>query len=117
MTIPMAMSESAYIDGCTEFRIYRSIILPLTTPALVTVVIFTIQWRWNDFVGPLIYLQSERLYTVTMGLYQIMDTSAEEVTTHMMMAFLLLSVAPVILIFIGAQRFFVQGSIMSGLKG
>jgi ABC-type glycerol-3-phosphate transport system permease component len=115
--IPMDMSESAYIDGCSEFRIYRSIILPLTKPALVTVVIFTVQWRWNDFVGPLIYLQSEKLYTVTMGLYQVMGTSAEEVTTHMVMAFLLVSVAPVIAIFIAAQRFFVQGSMMSGLKG
>lgn len=115
--IPMDLSESAWIDGCTESRIYWNIILPLTKPAIATVTIFTIQWQWNNFVGPLIYLQSEKLYTVTMGLYQVLGTGGEEIQTHLVMAYLLLSVAPIILIFIFAQRYFVEGNAHSGIKG
>ncbi|MFO7731057.1 MAG: carbohydrate ABC transporter permease [Spirochaetia bacterium] len=116
-SIPMDLSEAAMIDGCTEFGIYWRIILPLTKPALATIAIFTVRWRWNDFIQPLIYLQSEKLYTVTMGLYTIMGTSAEEINIHHVMAFVIMSIAPMILIFLIAQRHFVEGSTHTGLKG
>src|SRR6056297_194904 len=116
-SIPMDLSEAAMIDGCSEFGIYWRIILPLTKPALATIAIFTVRWRWNDFIQPLIYLQSEKLYTVTMGLYTIMGTSAEEINIHHVMAFVVMSIAPMILIFLVAQRHFVEGSTHTGLKG
>ncbi len=116
-SIPMDLSEAAMIDGCSEFGIYWRIILPLTKPALATIAIFTVRWRWNDFIQPLIYLQSEKLYTVTMGLYTIMGTSAEEINIHHVMAFVIMSIAPMILIFLAAQRHFVEGSTHTGLKG
>lgn len=115
--LPMDLSEAAYIDGCGEFRIYAQIILPLMKPIIATVVIFTMQWRWNDFIEPLIYLTSEKLYTVTMGIYQILGTGAEEVSTHLVMGFIILGIAPIILVFTMAQRHFTEGISHTGLKG
>jgi ABC-type glycerol-3-phosphate transport system permease component len=116
-SIPMDLSEAAIIDGCTEMGVYWRIILPLTKPALATIAIFTVRWRWNDFIQPLIYLQSEKLYTVTMGLYTIMGTSAEEVNVHHVMAFVIMSILPMIIIFLFAQKHFVKSSTHTGLKG
>lgn len=115
--VPMDLSEAAYIDGCSEFRIYAQIMLPLMKPIVATVVIFTMQWRWNDFVEPLIYLTSEKLYTITMGIYQILGTGAEEVSTHLVMGFIILGIAPIIFVFVLAQRHFTQGISHTGLKG
>ena len=115
--IPMDLSDAARIDGCHEFDIYRRIILPLCKPLIVTIMIFTTQWRWNDFIGPLIYLQNEKHYTVTMGLYTILGQSAEEINIHNVMAFLILSILPILAIFLMAQRYFVEGMTHTGLKG
>lgn len=115
--IPMDLSDAARIDGCHEFDIYRRIILPLCKPLIITIVIFTIQWRWNDFIEPLIYLQNEKFYTVTMGLYTIMGQSAEEISIHYVMTFLILSILPILITFMFAQRYFVEGVTHSGLKG
>jgi ABC-type glycerol-3-phosphate transport system permease component len=115
--VPMDLSEAAYIDGCSEFRIYAQIMLPLMKPIIATVVIFTMQWRWNDFVEPLIYLTSEKLYTITMGIYQILGTGAEEVSTHLVMGFIILGIAPIVVVFVLAQRHFTQGISHTGLKG
>src|SRR5690606_22830775 len=68
MTIPMELSEAARMDGASEFRIYRSIILPLAKPALATVAIFEFIARWRDYLGPLIYLSDQKLYTLSLGL-------------------------------------------------
>ena len=115
--IPMDLSEAAKIDGCEEFDIYWRIILPLCTPIIITIVIFTTQWRWNDFIEPLIYLQNEKYYTVTMGLYTILGQSGEEISIHYVMSFLILSILPILAIFLIAQRYFVEGVTHSGLKG
>jgi len=115
--IPMDLSEAARIDGCREFDIYWRIIIPLCMPLIVTIIIFTVQWRWSDFIEPLIYLQSEKLYTVMMGLYVILGQSAEEVNIHNVMAFLILSILPILTIFMFAQRYFVEGISHTGLKG
>jgi multiple sugar transport system permease protein len=114
--IPDTLSEAAKIDGCNEFLIYLRIIMPLTGPALVTIIIFTTQWRWNEFIEPLIYLQSEKLYTVTLGLYKVIGSATEEVNTHLVMTFVLISVIPILLIFLSAQRWFVEGISSSGIK-
>lgn len=115
--IPMDLSDAARIDGCREFDIYWRIILPLCTPIIITIIIFTTQWRWNDFIEPLIYLQNEKYYTVTMGLYTILGQSAEEISVHYVMTFLILSILPILAVFMLAQRYFVEGVTHSGLKG
>ena len=115
--IPPDLSEAARIDGCNEFGIYRRVIIPLCAPLIVTIIIFTVQWRWSDFVEPLIYLQNEKLYTVMMGLYVILGQSAEEMNIHNVMAFLILSILPILMIFIVAQRYFVEGIAHTGSKG
>lgn len=115
--IPEELSQAARLDGCGEFLIYSRIILPLSRSAMVTVIIFTVQWRWNEFLEPLIYLRNEKLYTITLGLYQVMGMGAEETTTHLVMATLGVSLAPIILLFILAQRYFVEGMTHTGLKG
>jgi multiple sugar transport system permease protein len=115
--IPMDLSEAACIDGCGELRIFVQVIVPLMKPIISVLIIFTTQWRWNDFVEPLIYLTSERLYTITMGLYQVLGTGAEEVSTHYVMAFMILGITPVIGVFLLAQRQFTEGITHTGLKG
>lgn len=115
--IPMDLSDAARIDGCNEFDIYWRVIMPLCTPIIITIIIFTTQWRWNDFIEPLIYLQNEKHYTVTMGLYTILGQSGEEISVHYVMTFLILSILPILAIFMVAQRYFVEGVTHSGLKG
>ncbi len=116
-SIPMELSEAAKVDGCRELAIYSRIIMPLAKPVMATVVIFTTQWRWNDFIEPLIYLPSGKLYTITMGLYTVLGTSAEEINIHLVMAFLIIAILPILLIFLVAQRQFVEGTASTGLKG
>jgi len=112
----MSLSEASRIDGCSEFRIYWQIIMPLAGPAVATIIIFTTQWRWNEFIEPLIYLQSEKLYTITMGLYTVIGMSAEEINTHLVMTFVILAVLPILIIFVAAQKWFVEGISSSGIK-
>lgn len=114
--IPLDLNEAARIDGCGELRIYARIIMPLCRPALATIVIFTTQWRWNDFIEPLIYLPNEKLFTITMGLYTVLGQSAEDITIHLVMAFLILSILPILLVFALAQKQFVEGVSHTGLK-
>jgi len=115
--IPKDLSEAAMIDGCTEFGIYFRIILPLTKPALIAIGIFSVQWRWNEFIEPLIYLQDESLYTMILGLYQIMGLGGEDVTTHLLMAAVVVTITPMILIFLVAQKYFIEGIATTGIKG
>ena len=115
--IPMDLNEAARIDGCGELRIYARIIMPLCRAAVATIVIFTTQWRWNEFIEPLIYLPNEKLYTITMGLYTVLGQSAEDITIHLVMAFLILSILPILAVFAAAQKQFVEGVSHTGLKG
>lgn len=114
--IPMSLSDAARIDGCSEFRIYAQIIMPLAKPAIATIIIFTTQWRWNEFIEPLIYLQNQKLYTITMGLYTVIGMSSEEINTHLVMTFVIITVLPILLIFAVAQKWFVKGVTTTGLK-
>lgn len=115
MTIPMELSEAARIDGAGEFRIYWRIILPLSRPALATVAIFEFIARWRDYLGPLIYLNDQRLYTLSLGLQQYSSQYGRE--WGLLMAASVLITLPIILLFFFLQRTFVQGIALTGIKG
>ncbi|MCX7765204.1 MAG: carbohydrate ABC transporter permease [Candidatus Sumerlaeia bacterium] len=113
--IPNELTEAARIDGCSEFQIYARIILPLSIPALAAVVLFSFMWSWTDFLGPLIYLQDQAKFTLSLGLQQFQ--SSHSVEWGMLMAASTIITLPIIILFFFAQKTFVQGIITTGLKG
>lgn len=115
MTIPMELSEAARMDGAGEFRIYWAIILPLAKPALATVAIFEFIARWRDYLGPLIYLGDQDLYTLSLGLHQYSSQYGRE--WGMLMAASVLITLPIILLFFFLQKTFVKGVALTGIKG
>lgn len=115
MTIPMELTEAARIDGAAEFRIYWAIILPLAKPALATVAIFEFIARWRDYLGPLIYLNNQNLYTLSLGLQQYSSQYGRE--WGLLMAASVLITLPIILLFFFLQKTFVQGIALTGIKG
>ena len=115
MGIPMELSDAARIDGCSHLGIYGRIIMPLSKPALATVGIFSFLWSWNWFVGPLLYLNRERLWTLALGLQAYRTTHA--VSWNYMMAAATVFTIPVIILFFFAQRTFIQGIALTGIKG
>jgi multiple sugar transport system permease protein len=118
MTIPIDLDEAAGIDGCSEFRIWWSIILPLSRPALATITILSFMARWNDFFDPLIFLNTMENFTVALGLN--MFRAAIEfygVKYHWLMAASVTVLLPGLIIFFFFQKTFVQGVVMSGIKG
>jgi ABC-type glycerol-3-phosphate transport system permease component len=116
-TIPMELSEAAKIDGASELRIWWSIILPLTKPAVATVAIFTFQGAWQDFMGPLLYLQSESKYTLQLGLRQFEAAAGGTPAWNWLMAASLLVMLPVLIVFLLFQRYFIEGVTFTGLGG
>ncbi len=115
MTIPQELSDAARIDGASEFRSYFQIILPLAKPALATVVLFEFLARWRDFLGPLIYLQDPKKYTISLGLsYFRLEHGTE---WQLLMAASLILTAPIIILFFFTQRTFIQGITLTGIKG
>jgi multiple sugar transport system permease protein len=115
LTIPKELFEAARIDGCSEFRIYWNIVLPLAKPALATVAILTFMFSWNDFLGPLIYLSDQLKGTLALGLALFVGQHQTE--WGMLMAASVLMMTPMILIFSFFQRYFIKGFVMSGIKG
>ncbi len=116
-TIPEELADAARIDGCHEFSIYARIMLPLSKPALITVAIFTFLGTWNDFVGPLLYINSPERFTLALGLANFRGTMFSRTRWDLVMAFSTAMTMPVILVFFLSQRYFVQGVVLSGLKG
>jgi multiple sugar transport system permease protein len=116
LTIPDELSEAARIDGCSEFEIYWRIILPLAKPALIVIALFTFMAAWNDFLGPLVYLQRPEQYTLALGL-QAFQSQHGGTPWNQLMAASLLIIAPVIILYFLAQDNFVQGIATTGLKG
>ena len=120
MTIPRELDEAAILDGCDYLTTWWSIIMPLSKPALVTVVTFSIVRTWNDFLQPLIYLTSTRKMTVSLGLrvfQRSLTDSGGFVAFGQVMAIAVLSLLPMLVLFIAAQRYFVTGIAMTGMKG
>jgi multiple sugar transport system permease protein len=113
--IPMELTESARIDGCNEFGIYRRIILPLSRPALATLTVFTFMGAWNDFLSPMIYLNDKNLFTLQIGIRYFQQLYGTEYT--LVMAATALSLIPVIMVYLFAQRYFIEGIATTGLKG
>ncbi|NPV08385.1 MAG: carbohydrate ABC transporter permease [Anaerolineae bacterium] len=115
-TIPLELDHAARIDGCGEVSILWRIILPLSKPALATVTIFSFMGHWNDFLAPLIYINSSSKLTVSVALARF---RGEYGTTawHLLMAASIVAVLPCILIFFFAQEYFVKGIQMTGMKG
>jgi ABC-type glycerol-3-phosphate transport system permease component len=117
-TIPEELADAARIDGCSEFGIYWRIMMPLAKPALITVAIFTFFGTWNDFMGPLLYLNSPEKFTLAIGLATFRSALGVGRTRwDLLMAFSTAMTLPVVVVFFLAQRYFVQGVVMSGLKG
>jgi len=114
MTIPRELEDAAKIDGCSYFRIYWQIMLPLVKPALATVAVFSFLKAWNDFLGPLLYLQSPEYYTVAIGLQVFLTQHGAD--WALLMAASTMAVVPVIIVFFIAQKQFIQGIVLTGLK-
>ncbi|HET6597138.1 MAG TPA: carbohydrate ABC transporter permease [Anaerolineales bacterium] len=115
--IPQDLTDAARIDGAGELRIWWSIIMPMTKPALAVVAIFTFQGAWQDFMGPLLYLQSEKWYTLQLGLRQFEAAAGGSPAWHWLMAASLMVMLPVLIVFIAFQRYFIEGFNFSGLAG
>ena len=115
LTIPNSLFDAARIDGCSEFRIYWNIVLPLAKPALATVAILTFLFSWNDFLGPLIYLSDQMKGTLALGLAML--TGQHQNEWGLLMAASVLMMVPVIMIFFFFQKYFIQAFTTSGIKG
>ncbi|MEV4781370.1 carbohydrate ABC transporter permease [Burkholderia sp. LMU1-1-1.1] len=115
LTIPDALLEAARMDGASEFRIFRVIVLPLLTPILVTLGIFTFLGTWNDFMWPLIVLTDKDLYTLPVALASLSREHVQD--NELMMAGSVLTILPVLLLFLGLQRYYIQGLLVGSVKG
>ncbi|MFI6895379.1 carbohydrate ABC transporter permease [Streptomyces sp. NPDC050256] len=114
--LPKELDEAARLDGCGHLRIYWSIVMPLCRPALITSAIFTFIQAWNDFMGPLLYLNEPDKYTVSMGLRMFIDQDAVA-DYGGMIAMSLVALLPVLAFFLAFQRHLIDGMATSGLKG
>jgi multiple sugar transport system permease protein len=114
-SIPEELADAARIDGCSEHQIYWSLFLPLAKPALTTVAIFTFLNAWNDFMGPLLYLNSPANFTVSLGLATF--RSVMRTRWDLLMAATTAMTLPVVILFFAGQRYFVKGVVLTGLKG
>jgi len=119
MTIPRDLDEAALIDGAGYPRVFVQIILPLSKPVVATVAVITFMARWNAFLGPLIFLDSMEKLTMAVGLRFLQTITFEEgePKDHYLMAAAVLMALPTIVLFFAAQRYFVRGVVMSGIKG
>ena len=115
MTIPLEMDDAARIDGCSWFGIYRRIIVPLAAPAIGVAAIYSFTYHWNDFIHPVIYLNQVELFTVPLGMALLNNRYSTDFGGTMAIA--TISLAPVLIVFFAAQRHFIQGIVVSGVKG
>lgn len=115
-TIPKELDQAAIIDGANSFQIFYKIMLPAVRPAMITVAVLSIAFHWNDFLNPLIYLNSDHNFTLAIGL-QFFQNSYGSTQIQMLMAVALITVIPLLILFLIGQRYFVQGITMSGIKG
>ncbi|HPJ01371.1 MAG TPA: carbohydrate ABC transporter permease [Candidatus Limiplasma sp.] len=113
--IPTELCEAARIDGLNEYGIWARIMLPLSKPAIATLLIFTFVSTWNDFMGPLIYLRSDAVKTIQVGLRRFIQEYTSDY--HLIMAASLCSLVPVAVVFLFMQRYFIEGIATTGIKG
>jgi multiple sugar transport system permease protein len=115
MTIPRELSDAARIDGCSDLRILARVILPLAKPALATVALFTFMGTWTDYLGPLVYLHDERQYTLALGLQAFLGRHGAD-WSALMAAATAVTIPPVVL-FLFAQKTFIEGVALTGMTG
>jgi ABC-type glycerol-3-phosphate transport system permease component len=115
LTIPLDLDEAARVDGAGAIRIWWSVLLPLARPVLATIIVLSVIHHWNDFLRPLVYLNSESMRTLALGLS--LFKSEYLVEWNLMMAAASLMLLPILVLFFLAQRYFVQGIVMTGIKG
>jgi multiple sugar transport system permease protein len=114
-TLPIELEEAARIDGASRLGVLVKIVLPLSGPALATVAVVTFLWTWNDFLWPLVTIYSSNNMTLQLGLLTFQG--AHQTNTHLLMAANVMSMIPVLLLFLVAQRWFIRGIATTGLKG
>jgi ABC-type glycerol-3-phosphate transport system permease component len=119
MTIPYELDESALMDGASRLRILTHIILPNCKTALATLAVFAFMGTWNEFLAPLIFLDSVKKFTLPLGLWFFQSYAGDPnlPKDHLLMAGSIITTIPVIIVFASAQRYFIQGIVMSGIKG
>ena len=115
LTLPLELDEAARMDGASNFRILLQVIAPLCGPAIATVTIFSFLFHYNDFLGPLIYVSSNEMFTLPLGLLWFQGRFGN--FWHLVMAASMITITPVIVLFFAAQRYFVQGNQFTGLAG
>lgn len=114
--IPRELDESALIDGCNSFDILTRIIFPLSKSAMFSVIVFQFVWKWNDFFDSLIYINSPSKYTVSLALRSSLDIS-DTIAWNQLMAMTVVSMVPPVLVYVFAQKYFIEGIATSGIKG
>ncbi len=119
LTLPRDLDEAAKIDGANSLQILWQVLVPLCQPAMATVAIFSFLSHWNEYLEALIYLSSKENFTLALGLrfFQQIPNDAQEPRDQLLMAAALIMTAPVLLLFFTAQRYFIRGIVMSGIKG
>lgn len=115
LTIPVEIEEAARIDGASTLRIFLTIVLPLSKPAILMVVIFSFLSHWEDFLRPLIYLNTQELFPISLGIANFLG--AQQAELWLTMAAATLALLPPIMVFIVAQKWFIQGIVVTGVKG
>jgi multiple sugar transport system permease protein len=116
-TIPLELSDSARVDGASELDIFFRIYIPLIRPAMAVVALFTFIGAWGDFLGPLIYNNAQENYTITLGIYQMLGNRVTDTDWGIIMAISAITLLPIVAIFFFAQRTFIEGISLTGLKG
>lgn len=114
ISIPDSFIEAARIDGASDLYIYRKIILPLAKPILVTLALFTFMGAWNDFLWPLIILTRDNMYTLPVALANLMGEHVQD--TELMMAGSVITILPVLIVFLAMQKYYIRGIMLGGLK-
>jgi len=114
LSIPDSLIEAARMDGATDFQIYRKVILPLCLPILTTLAIFTFMTIWNDFLWPLIALTDDSMYTLPVALANLMQEHVRD--PELMMAGSVITIIPVIVVFLALQKYYISGIMLGGVK-
>ncbi len=114
--LPRELDESAYLDGCSDLKVFVKILVPLMKPALFSAGLFQFMWTYNDYTNVLIYINSVKKYTLSLALRLSLDAESV-VQWNKVMAMSFLSILPLIILFFAAQKYFVEGIATSGLKG
>lgn len=119
LSLPKDLDEAALIDGASYLRIFWQILMPLCKPVLATIAVLTVNGVWNDFANQVVYLQNDNIMTLAVGMnyFRTLPEVGGEPTQHLLLAASVMSTLPIVVLFFAAQRYFVQGIVLSGIKG